>query len=946
MQSAFEKTVVEFQNDLKPEEKRNFEFTRLDDVKAVIISIQEDQENRRTLRHLERIRPFLDAMESFSHVIEVYLNASQFVCYIWGPLKFLLQTASNYADSFEKLLEAYRMIGEQVPVLSQYSQLFSNHPEMQEILQLIYADILEFHKKAIKFFSRPVWRQLLSSTWKDFKIRFDKILVRLQSHKGLLSEQATLASYRQRQRDSEGLHDFFQESALSRQQISLYIERYEKDRNHFETLEEDRARAKKIGVLQWISGAQSESDHEAQCAIRESCPGSGNWILKNPKIETWKVSQAPPSSIAWLNGKPGAGKTVLASAIIQSCQASKDAMTTYFYCSQGDPERNNAIAVFKGLLSQCLDQCPELLPYCEEKRNGELTLSNPKTIKDLLKLFSEFVPKQYIIVDGLDECEGNNFKERKEIMAFLNQLVKDSDARAPAKLRVLFVSQSFSDISRELSTAMTITLGPEDNKHDIKAYVYQQAEKLRVKFGLNEEQSIQIQEKTCLRADGMFLFTVLVMTNLLNQVTLGDFLVEVSENRFPRDLKNAYERILSSLERNLSEKEWQTAKLLLGWMVCAKRPLKWHEIQAAVSMDSTDQTIFSEEMILRVGAVDLCGSLVQVRPRGRVELVHSTARTYIADSEHVNTMIVECDLTVLCLEYLTFHCFTEIDESGLAQYTRRGYFALQDYAIAKWHHHVDTIVSMGGKLLLEAQKNQVNLDGLEQALDDFANVYEDDLPDEQDLPEARATKDCEPFRACETLYGYLLPLWDHILKHEAGKFENRDVVSMASLASSLKRSRGVIEGLTKDTSLEEFYGTKLFKCHKLTCFYFHEGFTDKKSRDQHVNRHERPFVCQVPDCKDADFGFTTSKDLRKHMQLSHEEQCDKEGSFSPPKRGASDKTRFVCTTCSANFTRHINLISHQRAHKGERPFVCPECGKRFTRESDCKRHQKIHDRGR
>ena len=177
-------------------------------------------------------------------------------------------------------------------------------------------------------------------------------------------------------------------------------------------------------------------------------------------------------------------------------------MTTYFYCSQDDPERNNSISVFKGLLTQYLEQCPELLPFCDEKRNGELSLSNPKIVKDLLKSFIEFVPKQYIIVDGLDECDDKNFKERKEMMTFLSQLVKDADSRNPGKLRVLFVSQIFSDIKRELSTASTVSICVEDVKKDIWEYVRRRLEHLRTRFGLGVEQVSNIQEKTCFRADG------------------------------------------------------------------------------------------------------------------------------------------------------------------------------------------------------------------------------------------------------------------------------------------------------------------------------------------------------------------------------------------------------------------------------------------------------------
>lgn len=309
-------------------------------------------------------------------------------------------------------------------------------------------------------------------------------------------------------------------------------------------------------------------------------------------------------------------------------------------------------------------------------------------------------------------------------------------------------------------------------------------------------------------------------------------------------------------------------------------------------------------------------------------------------------MTVECSLTILCLRYLTFPCFQEETDGKLHGYARGGYFVLQDYAIAKWTHHIRTLVQAGGKLFTGEPGNQSMLEDLEQALDDFLNVYQGDFSDEQMLPNARLKNDCEPFRAYEVFYENLLPIWDHILKHEESGLENRDKVSMNSLALSLERSRRILEEISGDEDLRQFYGTNLFKCHKLTCFRFHEGFTDPRSRKLHVKKHDRPYNCQVPDCDIAEFGFVTQKDLDKHMRTYHEELCDPDESFSLSSDKAFQKTPYVCNICSAKFTRNFNLISHLRVHKGERPFTCTECGKAFARSSDCERHKKIHARRR
>jgi hypothetical protein len=83
---------------------------------------------------------------------------------------------------------------------------------------------------------------------------------------------------------------------------------------------------------------------------------------------------------------------------------------------------------------------------------------------------------------------------------------------------------------------------------------------------------------------------------------------------------------MSRIAENSSPSDWKIAHKLLGWMVCAKRALTWQEIQAAVSTDPVAQTINFDERMLRIHIRDLCGSLIQVLPGDRVELVHGTAK--------------------------------------------------------------------------------------------------------------------------------------------------------------------------------------------------------------------------------------------------------------------------------------------------------------------------------
>jgi hypothetical protein len=78
--------------------------------------------------------------------------------------------------------------------------------------------------------------------------------------------------------------------------------------DHLEKLEEDQSQRKYTEVMEWISGAKTTiGDHDSFCDTRLEYPGSGDWILKNEKVQNWKEADTPVSSILWLNGIPGAG---------------------------------------------------------------------------------------------------------------------------------------------------------------------------------------------------------------------------------------------------------------------------------------------------------------------------------------------------------------------------------------------------------------------------------------------------------------------------------------------------------------------------------------------------------------------------------------------------------------------------------------------------------------
>ncbi len=92
-----------------------------------------------------------------------------------------------------------------------------------------------------------------------------------------------------------------------------------------------------------------------------------------------------------------------------------------------------------------------------------------------------------------------------------------------------------------------------------------------------------------------------------------------------------YEKLLGAVKAELlqladGETHWKMAKLLLGWLVCAKRPLKWHEMQSILSYDRVNQQVDFDNKMLRQTAKKYLGSLVHVLDSDHIRIIHSTAR--------------------------------------------------------------------------------------------------------------------------------------------------------------------------------------------------------------------------------------------------------------------------------------------------------------------------------
>jgi hypothetical protein len=191
----------------------------------------------------------------------------------------------------------------------------------------------------------------------------------------------------------------------------------------------------------------------------------------------------------------------------------QESKTYYFYCQEEDPEHRTYLDILKGILHQMVDANEDLLPLCIEKAamGGGSNLASPEIAQNLIESFFEYSSRQYIIVDGLDECETSEI--RQTAVFLMGQVTKCDNEIKQGRLRVLFISQPMPELVKEKfmpEDDACVALKSTDNADDIRAYVkeripeFSEPRATSSGFNLSEGDEGQIESIVCNRSEGLF----------------------------------------------------------------------------------------------------------------------------------------------------------------------------------------------------------------------------------------------------------------------------------------------------------------------------------------------------------------------------------------------------------------------------------------------------------
>jgi hypothetical protein len=91
VEKGFQDALSKFKLRLSAREYTSFKFTTLKDLRQEILRIQAKQALKSECMNLTRVEAFVEGFRQFGEVVEVFLNTSEFVALVWGPMKFILQ---------------------------------------------------------------------------------------------------------------------------------------------------------------------------------------------------------------------------------------------------------------------------------------------------------------------------------------------------------------------------------------------------------------------------------------------------------------------------------------------------------------------------------------------------------------------------------------------------------------------------------------------------------------------------------------------------------------------------------------------------------------------------------------------------------------------------------------------------------------------------------------
>ncbi|KAL9118356.1 MAG: hypothetical protein Q9187_005101 [Circinaria calcarea] len=404
-------------------------------------------------------------------------------------------------------------------------------------------------------------------------------------------------------------------------------------------------------IESWLSSADFAAQQSDFIGRRQE--GTGQWLLDSQEFETW-VSGTKQT--LFCQGMPGAGKTIIASIVIDDLwskfQAESDVAIAFLFCNYKRQQEQKFEHLMSSLLAQLVKGRSNLPESIRNLHQRHVDRGTRPSIEEIITLFhsvSRSYSKIFIVVDALDECSKID-NTRKRLLEELFTL------QSHTKAGFFATSRENPEIATLFQGAILKEIRASDE--DVRRYLASRIAELPKCVLRDQALQDNIQTEIAKAVDGMFLLAQLHLDSLADKITPKA--IKLALQKLPKGseaLKIAYGEALERIDGQ--KPGFKTlAKQVLSWITYAERQLTISELQHALAVEIGENELDEANLPESDDMISACAGLVTVDQESNViRLVHYTAQEYFERIRLSWAPDAQTEITRTCLTYLSFNAF-------------------------------------------------------------------------------------------------------------------------------------------------------------------------------------------------------------------------------------------------------------------------------------------------
>ncbi|KAK6527448.1 hypothetical protein TWF694_004437 [Orbilia ellipsospora] len=153
--------------------------------------------NGRSKSQIQKLEPIISQISNFAAIIALCSGADPATTgLVWGSLKVILDLASRTGDTVEKIVDMLNDLSLSLPRFRLYEQTIPMNKDLETALVDVYAEMLCFCARTIKFFRSNPHKSLVSFGWRGLNSDFDTTIQRLKTLSKIVDKEAESARLR------------------------------------------------------------------------------------------------------------------------------------------------------------------------------------------------------------------------------------------------------------------------------------------------------------------------------------------------------------------------------------------------------------------------------------------------------------------------------------------------------------------------------------------------------------------------------------------------------------------------------------------------------------------------------------------------------------------------------------------------------------------------------